>query len=46
MIGAGATVIEGRRIESGCLIGAGATVINDLSEAGVYVGCPARRIKS
>jgi sugar O-acyltransferase (sialic acid O-acetyltransferase NeuD family) len=46
MIGAGATVIEGKTIGSGCLIGAGATVISDLSEAGVYVGCPARRIKT
>lgn len=46
MIGAGATVIEGINIESGCLIGAGATVIHDLTKAGVYVGCPARRIES
>lgn len=44
MIGAGATVIEGKTIGAGCMIGAGATVISDLTEAGVYVGCPARRI--
>jgi sugar O-acyltransferase (sialic acid O-acetyltransferase NeuD family) len=45
MIGAGATIIEGRRIAEGCVIGAGATVVHDLTEAGVYAGCPARRIK-
>ena len=45
MIGAGATVIEGIRIAAGCMVGAGATVVRDLTEQGVYVGCPARRIK-
>jgi sugar O-acyltransferase (sialic acid O-acetyltransferase NeuD family) len=45
MIGAGATVIEGIKIASGCVIGAGATVVHDLTAPGVYVGCPARRIK-
>lgn len=45
MIGAGATVIEGKTIGSGCLVGAGATVTSDLSEPGIYVGCPARHIK-
>jgi sugar O-acyltransferase (sialic acid O-acetyltransferase NeuD family) len=45
MIGAGATVIEGIHIASGCMVGAGATVVHDLTEPGVYVGCPARRIK-
>jgi UDP-perosamine 4-acetyltransferase len=45
MIGAGATVIEGRKIAAGCIVGAGATVVEDLTEAGIYVGCPARRIR-
>lgn len=45
MIGAGAVVIEGRNIVDGCFVGAGATVISDLREPGVYVGCPARRIR-
>jgi sugar O-acyltransferase (sialic acid O-acetyltransferase NeuD family) len=45
MIGAGATVIEGIRIEDGCLVGAGAVVVRDLTEPGVYVGNPARRVK-
>jgi len=46
MIGAGATIIEGRQITTDCIVGAGATVIHDLTEPGVYVGCPARRIGS
>jgi sugar O-acyltransferase (sialic acid O-acetyltransferase NeuD family) len=45
MIGAGATVIEGIKIAEGCVVGAGATVVRDLTEQGIYVGCPARRIK-
>ncbi len=45
MIGAGATVIEGVKIADRCMVGAGATVVHDLTEHGVYVGCPARRIK-
>lgn len=45
MIGAGAVVIEGRTIVENCIVGAGATVIRDLTESGVYAGCPARRIR-
>jgi sugar O-acyltransferase (sialic acid O-acetyltransferase NeuD family) len=45
MMGAGATVIEGISIAEGCVIGAGAVVTKDLREPGVYVGCPARRVK-
>jgi sugar O-acyltransferase (sialic acid O-acetyltransferase NeuD family) len=45
MIGVGATVIEGVQIAANTIIGAGATVVRDLAEPGVYVGCPARRIR-
>jgi sugar O-acyltransferase (sialic acid O-acetyltransferase NeuD family) len=45
MVGAGATVIEGINIAEGCMIGAGATVVHDLTESGVYVGCPARLVR-
>ena len=45
MIGAGATVIEGRQIASECIVGAGAIVVHDLTEPGVYIGSPARRIR-
>lgn len=43
MIGAGAVVIQYRKICERALVGAGATVTSDLSEPGVYVGLPARR---
>lgn len=45
MIGAGAVVIEGRKIASRCMVGAGSTVHRDLTEPGVYVGNPARKIQ-
>lgn len=45
MIGAGATIIEGIKIAVGCMVGAGATVVHHLTEPGVYVGSPARRMK-
>jgi sugar O-acyltransferase (sialic acid O-acetyltransferase NeuD family) len=45
MVGAGATVIEGKKIVAGCIVGAGATVVSHLTESGIYVGSPARRIK-
>jgi UDP-perosamine 4-acetyltransferase len=44
LIGAGATVIEGKKIAECCIVGAGATVIHDLTEPGTYVGSPARRV--
>jgi sugar O-acyltransferase (sialic acid O-acetyltransferase NeuD family) len=44
-VGAGATIIQGIKIVEGCMIGAGATVVKNLNRAGVYVGCPAHRIK-
>ena len=44
-IGAGAVVIQYRKISERCLVGAGATVITDLEEAGVYAGTPARRLE-
>ena len=45
MIGAGTTVVEGIEISAACIVGAGATVVHHLTEPGVYVGVPARRIK-
>ncbi len=45
-LGAGATVIDKIRIVDRVIIGAGATVIVDITEPGVYVGCPAQRVKS
>ncbi len=45
-IGAKATILAGVTIKSGCIIGANAVVTHDTEENGVYVGVPARRIKS
>lgn len=42
-IGAGVTVKNGVSIYSGVIVGAGAVVVNDITEKGVYYGVPARR---
>lgn len=44
-IGSGATILP-VRISSNCVIGAGAVVTKDLTEPGVYVGNPARRLRN
>lgn len=44
-LGAGATVRDGVTIGSDVVVGAGGVVTADLPEPGVYVGCPARRIR-
>lgn len=45
LVGAGATVVPGATIAAGCVVGAGATVTRPLTEPGVYVGTPARRVR-
>jgi sugar O-acyltransferase (sialic acid O-acetyltransferase NeuD family) len=42
-IGAGAVVKNGVSVCSGVIVGAGAVVAKDITEAGVYVGVPAKR---
>jgi sugar O-acyltransferase (sialic acid O-acetyltransferase NeuD family) len=42
-VGAGATVINNVEIAPWCTIGAGAVVIHSLTDAGTYVGVPARK---
>ncbi len=44
-MGSGASVLPGRRIADGIVVGSGAVVIDDLTEPGVYAGVPARRVK-
>lgn len=44
-IGTGAQMIQGKRIVSHTIVGAGAVVVKDLNESGTYVGNPAKRIK-
>lgn len=43
-IGANATVRPGARICAGAVIGMGAVVVNDITEAGTYVGIPATHL--
>lgn len=43
--GVGSSVVNDVVIASRATFGAGAVVIGDVSEGGVYVGCPARKIK-
>lgn len=44
-IGTGTQIIQGKCITSNVIIGAGATVVKDIDEAGTYVGVPAKKIK-
>lgn len=45
-IGAGAKILDGSEIATGCVIGAGSVVKTKTEEFGVYAGVPARLIKS
>lgn len=45
-IGAGAVLLSGVTIAPGCIVGAGAVVTRDTEPDGVYVGVPARRIRT
>lgn len=41
-LGIGSTVRDGVRVAEGVVVGAGAAVVSDLQEMGIYVGVPAR----
>ena len=45
-IGANAVIKQGIRITNNVVIGAGSVVLNDIKEKGIWVGNPARMIKS
>ncbi|WP_375422733.1 DapH/DapD/GlmU-related protein [uncultured Friedmanniella sp.] len=45
-LGANVVVLSGVRIDSGCVVGAGAVVTRDTEPDGVYVGVPARRVRT
>jgi acetyltransferase-like isoleucine patch superfamily enzyme len=45
-IGAGVKILDGVVIGSGCVVGAGSVVTRSLEPNGIYVGAPARRIRS
>lgn len=44
-LGIGMQIIQGVNVAPGTIVGAGACVVRDIDEAGVYVGAPARREK-
>lgn len=46
MMGSGSTVIQGKKIGKGSIIGAGAVVVNDVESFSTAVGVPAKVIKS
>jgi acetyltransferase-like isoleucine patch superfamily enzyme len=43
-LGIGSVVSNNVSITSRCKVGAGATVLRDLTETGTYIGIPARRV--
>lgn len=43
-IGAGAKILDGTKVETGCVIGAGSVVTKTTEQYGIYVGMPARKI--
>ncbi len=45
-IGSRATILPGVTVGSGCVVAAGAVVREDCEADGLYVGVPARRVKS
>lgn len=44
-VGAGVTVKNNTSVASDCVIGVGAAVVKDITEAGTYLGVPAKRVK-
>lgn len=43
-LGIGSTVSNNVKINEECIVGAGAVVVKDLTEPGIYLGVPARRV--
>lgn len=43
-LGIGSVISNNINITSSCMVGAGAVVVRDITEAGTYVGAPARRV--
>ena len=44
-LGTGTQIIQGKKVISNTIIGAGAIVVKDCIESGIYVGSPAKKIK-
>ena len=45
-IGAGVTILPGVTIADGCVVGAASTVVRSTEPNGLYVGSPAKRVRS
>ena len=45
LVGTGAQILQYKKIVSQSVVGAGAVVTKDLTEAGVYVGSPAKKLE-
>ena len=45
-IGTNAIIMPGVRIQKGCIIGAGAVVTKDCEAFGIYLGVPAKKVRS
>ena len=43
-LGTGAQIIQGKKICAGSIVGAGAVVVKDIVEKGIYVGVPAKQL--
>lgn len=43
-LGTGAKIIQGKKIRSKVIVGAGAVVVKDLTEQGTYIGVPAKKL--
>ena len=44
-VGTGTKIIQGKNVCQGVTLGAGSVVVKDITEAGTYVGVPAKRIQ-
>jgi len=44
-IGAGTIIRDGIKIADDVTVGAGTVVVRDICQAGVYIGCPARKLR-
>ena len=44
-LGTGMQIIQGKKVADNTIIGAGAVVVKDCAESGIYVGSPAKKIK-
>lgn len=44
-VGTGAQIIQGKKIITNCIVGAGSVVVKDIIETGTYCGIPSKKLK-